>query len=37
VIVAAGIGAGYFGERFGRLRVLAATLVAIGVIMLGSA
>jgi drug/metabolite transporter (DMT)-like permease len=34
VIVAAGIGAVYFGERFGRRRVLAATLVAIGVIML---
>jgi drug/metabolite transporter (DMT)-like permease len=37
VIVAAGIGAVYFGERFGRLRVLAATLVAIGVIMLRGA
>jgi drug/metabolite transporter (DMT)-like permease len=37
VIVAAGIGTVYFGERFGRRRMLAATLVAIGVIMLRGA
>jgi uncharacterized membrane protein len=37
VIVAAGIGAVSLGERFGRRRMLAATLVAIGVIMLRGA
>jgi drug/metabolite transporter (DMT)-like permease len=37
VIVAAGIGTLYFGERFGRRRMLAATLVAVGVIMLRGA
>jgi drug/metabolite transporter (DMT)-like permease len=37
VIVAAGIGVVWFGERFGRLRVLAATLVAVGVVLLRGA
>jgi drug/metabolite transporter (DMT)-like permease len=34
VIVAAAIGAVVLGERFGRLRVLAATLVACGIVLL---
>jgi drug/metabolite transporter (DMT)-like permease len=34
VIVAAAIGALVLGERFGRLRVLAATLVACGIVLL---
>jgi drug/metabolite transporter (DMT)-like permease len=34
VIVAAAIGAVVFGERFGRLRVLAATMVACGIVLL---
>jgi drug/metabolite transporter (DMT)-like permease len=34
VIVAAGIGSLLLGERFGRLRILAATLVAVGILLL---
>jgi len=34
VVIAAAIGAVLLGERFGRLRVLAAALVAAGVLLL---
>lgn len=34
VIIAAAIGTAVLGERFGRRRVLAATLVACGIVLL---